>query len=128
MREKLIKILFILLFISPCVLHSQQVQVEQYPFINYQDNTLQFYSNSKPLFSPLFEKIAQLLAFDNKQLRVLHIGEKQIKDEILPQTIYDNFTKTMPGLSCKRGSFWEDLYCIKPFDEKEITLTPNEPQ
>jgi|GEM_PF-2026155 hypothetical protein len=126
MKQQFTKILLLLFFFTPLALFSQQAAQSQYSFINYKENNFQFFRSAKEFFSPLFEKLRQTIAFDNTQVRVLHIGQGTPDQEVFLRTAYDNIAQMMQGAQSKRGAFWQEVYLVKSYEEKEITLNSSE--
>lgn len=118
MRKKNKLILFLFFVFINLEAFSQFVELEDYPFINYNDNNIEFFGSSQKRFTPLFEKIKNTIAFGTNQVRVLHIGEKQTTDDIFTTQIYYNFSLTLCGLEARRGMLWDEITILK--SNKEI--------
>ncbi|MCK9163959.1 MAG: hypothetical protein WCR29_06130 [Bacteroidales bacterium] len=102
---------------------SQFVKLENYNFINYKDNKIEFFGSSEKKFTPLFEKIKHTIALGTDQVRVLHIGDKQTLDNVFVSQIYYNLSLTLDGLESRRGMLWNETTTLKPNKEIEYQVT-----
>ena len=118
-----IKVILFLFFVSVYSnSYSQLVKTEYYSFINFDKNKLEYLGNSKSMFNPLFEKLRKTIALDSKQIRVLHIGDRQTREDVFTSQIYSNLSSVLSGLESRRGMLWDVVTSIKPKTEKELEL------
>jgi len=121
--NKPIKVILFLFFVSIySILYSQEVKTEKYSFVNYNENKIEYFGNSKSFFNPFFEKIKKTIALDSKQIRVLHIGDRQTREDIFTSQIYSNLASTLNGLESKKGMVWDEVSSIKPKSEKDLEI------
>ena len=118
-----IKVILFLFFVSVYSnSYSQLVKTEYYSFINSDKNKLEYLGNSKSMFNPLFEKLRATIALDSKQIRVLHIGDKQIREDIFTSQVYSNLASVLSGLESRRGMLWDVITSINPKTNKEFEI------
>lgn len=121
--KKPIKVILFLFFLSTYLqLFSQFVTTQQYSFINYKENKIEFFGNSEKQFHPFFEKMKQTIALGSTQIRVLHIGDKQIRDDIFTAQVYYNLSSTLSGLENRRGMLWEVVNSLNSKEDIEIEI------
>lgn len=117
MKKPFKAILFIFLLFPFLQSFSQTVDLDKYSFINYNENKIEFYGKSQDQFNPLFEKIKKTIALGSEQIRVLHIGDKQVRDELFAYKVYSNLSSTLSGLESRRGMLWDAITKLKPKEE-----------
>lgn len=122
MRKSIRLILFLLFIFLNFESFSQFVKIENYPFISYEDNKIEFFGSSEKRFDPLFDKIKQTIALGTDQVRVLHIGDKQILDDVFTAQIYHNLSLTLHGLESRRGMLWNEATTLRPKKEMEYEI------
>lgn len=76
--------------------------VEQYDFINYDANHIQFYNDSSN-FNVFFSKLDSAALFGIGKVRVMQIGGSHIQADIWSDQLRKNFIKLAPNLNGGRG-------------------------
>lgn len=122
MRKPIRLILFLLFLFLNLESFSQFVKIENYPFINYDDNKIEFFGSSEKRFDTLFEKMKQTIALGTDQVRVLHIGDKQTTDDVFTAQVYHNLSLTLSGLESRKGMLWDEITNIKPKKEFDYEI------
>ncbi|MFA6199884.1 MAG: GDSL-type esterase/lipase family protein [Bacteroidales bacterium] len=121
--NKPIKVILFLFFVSIySILYSQEVRIEEYSFVHYNENKIEYFGDSKSLFNPLFEKMKKTIALGSKQIRVLHIGDRQTREDIFTSQIYSNLASTLSGLESKKGMVWDEVSSVKPKTEEDLEI------
>lgn len=122
MKKSIRLILFLFFVLLNFESFSQFVRLENYPFISYEDNKIEFFGSSEKRFDTLFEKLKQTIALGTDQVRVLHIGDKQITDDVFTAQIYHNLSLTLCGLESRRGMLWDEITNVKAKKELEYEI------
>lgn len=81
----------------------------KYPFIKFEKNHYQFYTENSPNFEKLFYDIQQMVRYKDRKLNFYHIGGSHIQADIYSNMMREQLLSYWPGLPGERG-------LIFPFD------------
>ncbi|MFN5417239.1 MAG: GDSL-type esterase/lipase family protein [Flavobacteriia bacterium] len=82
---------------------------QKYPFIHFEKNHYQFYTENSPNFEKLFYNFQQMVKMKDRKLNFYHIGGSHLQADIHTHEMRTNLQKHWPGLEGERGM-------IFPFD------------
>lgn len=82
---------------------------EKYPFIHFEKNHYQFYTENSTNFEKLFYNFQQMVKFKDRKLNFYHIGGSHLQADIYTQEMRTYLQTFWPGLEGERG-------LVFPFD------------
>lgn len=82
---------------------------QKYPFIHFERNHYQFYTENSTNFEKLFYNFQQMIKFRDRKLNFYHIGGSHLQADIYTHEMRTNLQKNWEGLEGERG-------LIFPFD------------
>lgn len=94
-----------LISLSDSVSQLLNQRANQYPFINFDSNKLQFYGDTS-LFNVVFQKMDSMVFFGKGNLSILHIGGSHVQGGTLQRTMRAKFSNIIPGIGGERGFFF----------------------
>ena len=100
-RFKVFLLSFFLLSILNCHSQSLQIEKEQFSFVNYSENKIQFFSEEGNL-NAFYNQLDSLIRYKKGKVKILQIGGSHIQAEIWPDVIRNHFIETT-GLNGGRG-------------------------
>lgn len=81
----------------------------KYPFIHFEKNHYQFYTENSPNFEKLFYNFQQMVRFKDRKLNFYHIGGSHLQADIYTHEMRTYLQTYWPGLEGERG-------LVFPFD------------
>jgi lysophospholipase L1-like esterase len=96
-------ILLLLLIFLPFLSKSQEVEVENYKFMNQDEDTLTYYGNSKNDYLRLYDKFRSMIISADRQINILHIGDSHLQADLFTGQARKDFQQMFQGLEGGRG-------------------------
>ena len=77
--------------------------MNQFPFIDFDQNYFQFPSDSNPNWDSLYENLDSMILLKDRKLQFYHIGGSHIQADIYTHDFRSFIQSNWPGLSGQRG-------------------------
>ena len=104
MKNRIIHIILILIISEYSFAQQNEypLEIEQYNFIHYKKNVLNFPADSST-FTNFFKRYKKLITDGDGQLKILHIGGAHIQADIYTNLMRERLQNFYPGLNSGRG-------------------------